>query len=210
MQRSPASTRVRTREALPAKAATSRTPSRRSKQRRCVFPAMRERRPSWRRTPDTARAPPVMERRSRTPLPRRPRAGPVTRKSRRARPPVISVVRSATTHTRASRHPRAPRATRARRPESTRPLSAAAQLAIVRMVPRGSPHPHRARAVTRRRPCRLFMPSPDTRSVAAVTWRPTSHPAQIASRARARATPTSATIRRAPRYAPGAMCSGVS
>jgi hypothetical protein len=196
------------REGSRAKDATSRTLSRRSTERRSARRATQERRPSWRRTRDTRCAPRVTDHPSRMRPRGRRRAGPVTRRKSRARPRAISVVRSATTRTRVSPRPRAPRATRARRPESTRLWSAAAQLAIVRMVPRGSPRPHRARAVTRLRPCRLFMPSPATRFAAAVTWRPTSHPAQTASPARGRATRTNATIRRALKYARGATSSG--
>ncbi len=209
MRRSPESTRVPTREGSLAKRVTSRTPLLRSMKRRSVFPATPGRRPSWRRTRDTRPAPRVMERPSHTRPQRRPRAGPATPRSRRARLRAISVVRSATIRTRASPRRRAPHATRARRPESTRPSRAGARHAIVHTAPRESPRPRRARAATRRRRFRLSMPSPATRSVPAVTSRPTSPRTQTASRARERATPTNETISRAPRYAPDATCSGV-
>ncbi len=210
MRRSPESTPVRMREASRAKGAISRTPSRRSKQRRCVFRAMRGRRPSWRRTPDTARAPRVTAPRSHTLQRKRRRVGLVTRRSKRAPPRATIVVRSATTRTPVSPRQRAQPVTRTRPPEFMRRSSAGARLAIVRMARRGSRRPRRARAVMRQRLCRLFMPSPATRSAAAVTWRLTNQLTPTASRAQARAMSTNARISRAPRYAPGATCSGVS
>jgi|HubBroStandDraft_1064217.scaffolds.fasta_scaffold01966_5 hypothetical protein len=208
MRRSPASTPGPMREASRAKGVTSRTPSRRSRKKRYVLRATRGRRPSWRRTLGTGRALRVTEHRSRT-LPRkRPLAAPVTRRSRRARPRAISAVRSATTRTRVSPRPRAPRATRARQPESTRRWSAGARPAIVRTVRRESRRPHLVRAATRRRPCRLCTRCPATRLVAAVMWHPTSRREPTASLARVHATPTNATIRRAPKCVPGATYSG--
>ena len=134
-------------------------------------------------------------------------AGPVMRRNRRARPQDTNVARNAMTRTGDSPRRHAPRATRSKRRGRTRRSRAGARRATARTVPTAFRRPLRARAVMHRRRCPRCMRSRVTPHVAAATRRRTSRRTEIAPRARAAATPTSATITPKPWCAQVVMCS---